>query len=83
MIGNIIIQIANIYVILIVVWALFSWFDHSKGILRDIYNVLDKLVKPYIDIFKRFIPPMGGIDITPILAIIVLQILIRLLAQVL
>jgi YggT family protein len=82
-IKEILLQLVNIYVIIIVVWALFSWFDHSKGFLRDIYNVLDKLVRPYINVFKRFIPPMGGIDITPIIAIIALQLVIRLIVYVL
>jgi len=71
--------IFNFYIILIIVWAVFSWFDHSKGILNDIYNIIDKVVSPYIGLFKRFIPPMGGFDISPMIAIIVLYVLQRLL----
>ncbi|MDR1712911.1 MAG: hypothetical protein LBR39_01980, partial [Coriobacteriales bacterium] len=29
--GRIIMGVVNFYVLLIIVWALFSWFDHSKG----------------------------------------------------
>ncbi|MDR3053687.1 MAG: YggT family protein [Coriobacteriales bacterium] len=78
-VASILVQAVNLYVILIVVWAIFSWFDHSKGVLNDIYKVLDAVVSPYINLFKRFIPPIGGIDLSPILAIVLLQLVVRLL----
>ena len=43
------------------------WFDAVFGFLRDVSE-------PYLRIFRRFIPPLGPIDITPIVAILVLQI---------
>jgi YggT family protein len=43
------------------------WFDALFGFLRDVSE-------PYLRIFRRFIPPLGPIDITPIVAIFVLQI---------
>ena len=67
----------NVYVLLVFVWAIFSWFDHSKGILADIYSFLDKIVSPYVNIFKRFIPPTGGIDFSPLVAIVLLQVVVR------
>ena len=42
-------------------------FDSVFGFLRDVSG-------PYLRIFRRFIPPLGPIDITPIVAILVLQI---------
>ncbi|MDR3307366.1 MAG: YggT family protein [Coriobacteriales bacterium] len=77
MLISVVSRLVDLYVILIVVWAIFSWFDHSKGILNDIYKVLDTLVGPYIKLFKRIIPPLGGIDITPIIAILALELAIR------
>ena len=35
---------------------------------------LRDVAEPYLRIFRRFIPPIGPIDISPIVAIIVLQI---------
>lgn len=29
----------------------------------------------YLDIFRRFIPPIGGLDFSPIIALIVLQLI--------
>lgn len=41
--------------------------DAVLGFLRD-------TCEPYLRIFRRFIPPLGPIDITPIVAVFVLQI---------
>jgi uncharacterized protein YggT (Ycf19 family) len=79
-IKSILVLLIDLYTLLIVVWALFSWFDHSKGFLHDLYVALDRLVGPYVGLFKRFIPPLGGIDFSPVAAIVVLFI-IRALVQ--
>ena len=44
--------------------------DAVLGFLRDVSE-------PYLGIFRRFIPPIGPIDISPIVAILVLQIVGR------
>ena len=45
----------------------YRWLDTVLTFLRDVSE-------PYLRIFRRFIPPIGPIDISPIVAIIVLQI---------
>ena len=47
------------------------WSDAILGFLRDVSE-------PYLRIFRRFIPPIGQIDLSPMVAIIVLY-LVRLL----
>jgi len=42
------------------------WSSAVLGFLRDVSE-------PYLSIFRRFIPPIGPIDISPIVAILVLQ----------
>ena len=69
---GIIVEVANFYMILIVVYTLMSWFP-MRGILYDIYQVLGTLVEPYVGVFRRFIPPLGGLDFSPWAAILVLQ----------
>ncbi|MCL2883187.1 MAG: YggT family protein [Coriobacteriia bacterium] len=78
--AGLLLALVDIYVILIIIWAVISWFDHSKGWLRDAYGALNKIVGPYVGLFRRFIPPLGGIDLSPLIAVVVLQILVRLLA---
>ena len=72
--------LAEVYTLLIVVYVLMSWIPFKRGIIADIDNVLAKICDPYLNIFKRFIPPIGGmIDISPIIAIIALQLIVGLL----
>ena len=42
------------------------WSSAVLGFLRDVSE-------PYLGLFRRFIPPIGPIDISPIVAILVLQ----------
>lgn len=53
------------------------------GLLRDIAAVLDSVCSPWLNLFRRFIPPMGGIDFSPVVAIIALQLVQRLVLQLL
>jgi YggT family protein len=68
-------SLGRFYSILIIVYVLMSWFPIS-GIFEDIYRVLGSVVEPYVGIFRRIIPPLGMIDITPIIALLVLQYLL-------
>ena len=43
------------------------WSSALLGFLRDV-------CEPYLSIFRRFIPPLGPIDLSPIIAIFVLNI---------
>ena len=43
-------------------------FDALLGFLRDI-------CEPFLRMFRRFLPSLGGIDFSPLLAIIALQII--------
>lgn len=43
------------------------WSDALLGFLRQV-------CEPYLRIFRRFIPPLGPLDLSPIVAIFTLQI---------
>jgi len=66
------------YCFLILAWTLLSYFDHSRGFMSDLFNVLDAIVRPFVSIFKKLIPPTGALDFSPMVAIIVLQLINRL-----
>jgi len=42
------------------------WSSALLGFLRDVSE-------PYLGLFRRFIPPIGPIDLSPLVAILVLQ----------
>ncbi len=52
---------------------LLSWFrvDPYNRFVQLLYQITDPILVP----FRRFIPPIGMIDITPIVALLVLRLL--------
>ncbi len=72
-------RLFNIYEVLIVVWCLMSWIPmRGGGLLDDIRGAIGILVEPYLGLFRRFIPPLGGVDFSPVVAILALGIIERL-----
>lgn len=63
--------ILGIYQTLIVVYVLMSWIPESRS--TQLGRTIGGLVEPYISIFRRIIPPIGMIDISPLIAFIVLN----------
>lgn len=45
-----------------------NWYQQPFRSVREVTDM-------YLDIFKRFIPPIGGLDFSPIIALIVLQVI--------
>lgn len=75
-----ILAVTEAYTMVIFVYVLMSWLPVDKGLLADIYRILGKICDPYLNIFKKILPPLGGmVDITPIIALLVLQLGVPLL----
>ena len=62
-------QLIYIYILVIVIWCLLSWFPNARG--SRLGEIVNRLVEPYMRWFD-FIPPLGGISFSPIVAIFVL-----------
>lgn len=78
------IQLIRFYEILIVIWCILSWLPlREGGIVYDIACAIERLVLPYLNLFRRFIPPMGGIDFSPIIAMMALELIMRLVLRIL
>lgn len=63
--------LVQIYYWLIIIYILMSWLPNARE--SSFGELLGKIVEPYLSIFRRFIPPIGMIDISPIVAIIALN----------
>lgn len=63
----------NIYFVLLIIRILLSWFPQVNW-YDPPFSILSQLTDPYLNIFRSFIPPIGGIDFSAILAILLLQI---------
>ncbi|OAB33893.1 hypothetical protein PGLA_23575 [Paenibacillus glacialis] len=71
-VDRIITMLFEIYFYMIVIYVLMSWLPNLRE--NFIGELLTKLVEPYLSVFRRFIPPiMGMLDISPIIALFVLQ----------
>ncbi len=63
----------------IVISAIMSWLiafsviNLNNQLVYRAYAVLDAVTEPLLRPFRRFIPPLGGVDITPILVLLVIQ----------
>jgi len=62
----------SIYLLVLLVRVLLSWFpnlDWSNPVLSSVSAITD----PYLNVFRGIIPPVGGLDLSAILAFIALQ----------
>jgi YggT family protein len=70
-----------VYLILIFIRILLSWIPRIpyNPTLMAVVDFVHQVTDPYLNLFRRFLPPIGGgrmaLDISPILATIVLLIL--------
>ncbi len=71
---NLISALVNFYEWLVIIWCFMSWFPLREGsLMYDVAVVIDRIVSPYMNLFRRFIPPLGGMDFSPIVALFVLS----------
>ncbi|WP_369902945.1 YggT family protein [Bacillus manliponensis] len=55
----------------LIVYILMSWFPGARE--SAIGEFLGRICEPYLEQFRRFIPPLGMIDLSPIVGIITLN----------
>jgi len=72
---GILLQLVYIYSFLIIIYILMSWFPGARE--SQFGYFLGSIVEPFLEPFRRIIPPIGGmIDVSPIAALLVLRLLI-------
>lgn len=63
--------IINIYVFAVFARALLSWFN--PGAFSDANATLISLTEPLLEKCRKFIPDLGGLDLSPLAALLILQ----------
>lgn len=67
-------SVLNLFVIALIINAVLSWlfaFDvinYRNRFVASLAETLDRIVGPVLAPLRRVIPPLGGIDISPIIA---------------
>lgn len=78
-IGFVLNGILGLAVFVLIVNAVMSWLvafgvlNMRNGFVYQVARFLEGFSAPILAPFRAFIPPLGGIDITPIIAILVIQ----------
>ena len=74
----------NIYLLMLLIHILLSWFQLPYNpVLSRIRGFLYDACEPYLRIFRGIIPAAGGLDFSPMIAIIVLGFASRLVVNLL
>ena len=73
-----------VYLLLLFAYILTSWIrlpyrPWLNRVQRFLYDVCD----PYLRIFRRFVPPIGPLDLSPMVAVLVLVVLQQVLHTIL
>lgn len=73
MIFYIIQQVFTIYTFMIIGYILLSWIPAAQE--STVGRLLASVCEPYLAFFRRFIPPLGMIDISPIVGLFALRLI--------
>ena len=65
------------YIGAIFLLALSSWFIGAAQAVHPLYALLHSVTQPVLDPFRRFMPSAGGLDFTPLVALLVLYFLLN------
>lgn len=69
-------QLLSIYGLILFVRIILSWttqFWSPPQALTPLIRVIYELTEPVMAFFRRFIPPIGGLDLSPIVIFIILR----------
>lgn len=68
---NILGSLIEIYSWALIIYILMSWFPGARE--SSIGSFLARICEPFLEPFRRIVPPLGMIDLSPLVAIIVLN----------
>jgi uncharacterized protein YggT (Ycf19 family) len=67
-----------VYILLLFVYVLSSWLRLPYNVwVRRVSEFLRDVCEPFLRIFRRFLPPLGPLDLAPVVAILALIALMR------
>lgn len=88
LIADILFLLLDIYLWIIIAYVIVSWllafgvFNAANPKARQITELLQKLTDPVMKPIQKAIPPIAGIDLSPIIVIIGIQILKRIIVHI-
>jgi YggT family protein len=83
---DIVFLVLNLYLDVIIAAAVMSWLiafnvvNVRNDVVRAIWNTLTALTEPLLGRIRRFLPNMGGIDISPVILYILILLIEKIIA---
>lgn len=74
----VLVQAINLFSLVVVFDVLLSYFMSPYEPLK---RTLDRIVEPLLNPIRRVVPPMGMVDFSPLVLILLLQLLSRVIAS--
>lgn len=68
---GLLLKLIQFYSYALIIYILLSWFPNARE--TGFGRFLAKISEPYLEPFRKIIPPLGMIDISPIVAIFLLN----------
>jgi len=73
MLGYILSRVVDLYSLIILFWVITSWFPRLRR--REIVRTVGRACEPVLGVARRIIPNTGRLDFSPVLVIVLLQVL--------
>jgi YggT family protein len=80
-IAQILSLLINLYIAVIIIYVAVTWLINFKVLntenqqARNLVELLERTTDPVMKPVQKYVPPIGGIDLTPLIVIIGLEIL--------
>jgi len=71
-IGLLLSNIVELYSFIVIFWCLLSWFPNIRWYDQP-WKTLDRIVQPVVTPLRKVLPPINGIDLSPMIAMALLQ----------
>ncbi len=73
-------SLANLFILVIIIQSILTFVMSPYHPVR---RTLDSIVEPFLNPIRRILPPIAGLDFSPVVLIIIIQILSNLLINIL
>ncbi len=71
----------NLYMLCIIIRVIASWLNPNPyhPVIRQVLEFIYDITEPVLAEIRRFLPVFGGLDLSPLVLLLVLQLLLKLL----
>lgn len=72
-VGDLVGLLLNVFLVAVIVQAILSWVAMGGG-YHPIMSLLDSLTEPVLRPARQILPPIGGLDLSPLIVLVIIQV---------